>query len=214
MANKYLEGYLSPMHGKKICTVVIAVLLSLCFGKESDPSECVNVMCGPHCLWLAAKCYGVTTDLKRLRYFAETDATRGTSLKNMLKTVRTLELEPLLLNADWAGLQDIKRPAILLINQPLNGHYVFLEDIGHETISVLDPPSRKVWMRKEFMDRFTGIVIVVCRDVDDRLVIEGQFKSKGTLGRVLSPLIIMLLVLGVVVIGLFSSARRKNGIVT
>ena len=165
---------------KRICAVIVALLFSLTLADETRNHAHVNVMCGPHCLWLAAKSYGITTTLKKLRYFAETHPSRGTSLKSMLKALRQIGLEPLLVNTDWHGLQKIRRPCILLLNQPANGHYVFLERIDSETIGLISPPDRYTWPRSEFVRVFTGNVIAVCRDTEDKNTVARHFKPNLT----------------------------------
>ena len=136
-----------------------------------------NVMCGPNCLWLAAKSYNITVSLKKLRYFADTDPDHGTSLTGMLKGLRHIGLEPLLIKTDWTGMTPIKRPAILLLSQPLGGHYVFLEHIDSKTIRVIDAPERVTWTRRQFSSRFTGYAIVVCADPPDAHKLEHELAS-------------------------------------
>lgn len=181
------------MVSKSLCAILL-IFLSTTFAFTSDTSVGNNLMCGPNCLWLAAKSLNVPTSLKKLRYFAETDPTRGTSLKGMLKALKQVELKPLLINIDWKGLNTIKHPAILLLNQLSNGHFIFLEEIDSKIIRVIDPPDRKTWTRKEFMNKFTGYAIVVCRDSEDKQRLEEKFKTEATANLVKRVLIFLTII--------------------
>ncbi len=169
-----------PVMATASILMVLILYSGLSFSFGSDVSVNDNVMCGPNCLWLAAKSYNITTSLKKLRYFAQTDLLQGTSLKGMLKALRQIGLEPVLIKTDWKGLSKIRQPAILLLNQSSNGHYTFLEKIGPKLIRLVDPPERKTWTRDEFMSKFTSYTIVVCKDTEDKKHVEDQFKTQAT----------------------------------
>jgi ABC-type bacteriocin/lantibiotic exporter with double-glycine peptidase domain len=161
-----------------VLNIVIAYFISShCWSSASAEVTDSKMMCGPNCLWLVARSFDIHTSLKKLRYFAGTDACRGTSVNGMLKALRQIGLEPLLIRTSWRGLSKIRNPVILLIKESSNDHYVFLEELGHKTVRVIDPPDKKTWTQREFMNKFTGYAIVVCRNSQDRQEIEKQFRG-------------------------------------
>ena len=162
------------------------VIFFLCFLAftigECKGVEEFSLMCGPNTLWLAARSCGVKTTLKELRYFAETDINRGTPLHGMMKALREVGLEPLLMKTDFSGLDRIGHPVILVLDGPSNGHYTFLEEINSQMVKVIDPPERKTWTRGQFMKRFTGYAIVVCQDHNEAREFQQQLaRSKISL---------------------------------
>jgi hypothetical protein len=185
-----MSGKISKKPGGSVF-VIYAVIVSfgVAFCQEATYEiQDSKMMCGPNCLWLAAKTLNRETTLQKMRYFAETDPHRGTSLRGMLTALRRIGLEPLLVKTDWNGLCKIRNPAILLLRRATSGHYVFLQDIDNETIVVIDAPDRKRYTRDEFVIQFTGYAIVVCRDPLDAKKLKASIEPKLNIGflRILS----------------------------
>ncbi|MCX5718769.1 MAG: cysteine peptidase family C39 domain-containing protein [Nitrospirae bacterium] len=189
---------------------VLFIFLSITSTSGSDAQTNSNLMCGPNCLYLAAKSYNIPTSLQKLTYFAETDLTHGTSLKGMLKALRQIGLQPLLIKTDWRGLNEINNPVILLLNYKSNGHYVFMEKIDPKIVRVVDAPDRKTWTQEEFMNKFSGYAIIVCRHIEDKQKFEEQFKIKSFLSFVQQIIIILTVVFSVILIALISRQWTTN----
>ena len=183
--------------------------LAFCASTTSPPSHASasRMMCGPYCLWLAAKSFNITTTLNKLRYFAETQPHKGTSLEGMLKALRQIGLEPLLTRTTWTGLNTISNPTILLLGQPPNGHYVFLERITPRSITIIDPPHRRHWSRTQFMAEFAGYAIVVCKDANDRDRIEKHI-TQVALPSVAGKVAAALAIVAFIFLAAFFAARK------
>ena len=164
-----------------VITTISIIFLSICFGQQSETSE-NNLMCGPNCLWLAARAYSTSSTLEELMYLAGTSANGGTNLNGMIKALNTIGLHPLVIKTNWAGLFQIKVPTILLLKGRTVGHYVYFDEISQESVRIIDPPERKTWTRGQFMKRFTGYAIVVCRDYSEEREFQQQLvRSKISL---------------------------------
>ena len=173
-------------------------------------TENSEMMCGPNCLWFAARSMGVTTSLKHLRYFAETDPCRGTSLKNMLKALGRIGLESILLKTDWEGLNKIGNPTILSLNKSSGGHYVFMSSINSKTISLIDPPEKKTWGKKEFMNKFNGYAIIVCKNIEEKQELEKQFNNtRNTMSSTKIKTLLAIIIIFAVIICVLVLLKKK-----
>jgi ABC-type bacteriocin/lantibiotic exporter with double-glycine peptidase domain len=167
-----------------VCLVVVPVTLAMLFAAVqcwgSHPGKVVDskMMCGPNCVWLAARSFNITPSPKKLRYLAGTDPHRGTSLEGMLTALDKIGLYPLLVKTSYKGLTRIKNPVILLLKHSSNGHYVFMEHISPTLIRVIDPPDSKTCSRAEFIDDFTGYAIVVCKNPEDKRKVQQCFTAE------------------------------------
>ena len=165
------------MTPNRTLSVILIFFMNTCLHASTEVPEESNLMCGPNCLWLVAKSYNINTTLAKLRYFAKTNPYRGTNVDGMLRALKEIGLEPLLIRTDWAGLKKILHPAILFVGQPSGGHYVFLEKIQPNFIRIIDAPRRKTWTQKQFMSRFTGYAIVACGNPDEAQKFKHQLAS-------------------------------------
>ena len=148
-------------HNQLICAFIFSsFFLTIAIG-EHKPVDEPDLMCGPNVLWLAAKSYGVNTTLQKLRYYANTDKERGTSLNGMLTALKSIGLDPVVVQADWKGLKKLKSPAIALFVKNTDiGHYVFLQEIRNNSAFILDPPYTMQLSEEEFSQQYYGIVII------------------------------------------------------
>lgn len=128
--------------------------------------------CGPACLAMIAKHYGLSIPISKIREVAGTDL-KGTNIKGLLESAERLGFETKgVKTTNSKSLYDIPLPAIAHFNLP-NGllHYMVVHKVKKDKIYVADPAKGLVtYSIKDFCKIWTGILV---------LLIPGQSFTKG-----------------------------------
>ena len=112
--------------------------------------------CGLACLAMVGSQYGLHLDLSSLRRRFAISA-KGTSLPQIVKYSQSLEFSSRPLRLELDELQQLRLPCILHWN--LN-HFVVLEKVGRNKVSILDPAvGRRVLSLDEVSRCFTGVAL-------------------------------------------------------
>jgi len=124
-----------------------------------------NVLCGPRCLWLVARLYGVDADLAELAERARTEARDGTAVYDMVATLRGLGLGAALVRTTLPGLARGGRLYILVVRE--RSHYVLFEKIADGEVTVIDGTGRRRLSLEDFQAWWDGLAIAVSRKSAD-----------------------------------------------
>jgi len=141
----------------------VHLLLTFPLGAASERDDQYNgMMCGPHCLWLAAKRCGVNISLERARRLVAPDLRslhKGTSVQSMLQAAQTLGLRGEVVATSLEGLSRDPRSAILIVDD--DTHYVFLKRIDSPRVSLIDSMRPVVLSREALEKRWGGLAIMI-----------------------------------------------------
>ncbi len=109
--------------------------------------------CGPACLQMVLHYFGITTTQKRLAKIAHTNETHGTSIRDMMRTLRSFGFQTLI-KRNTSTFDDLRRyvnrlrlPVIVnwysTFIPPATGHYSVVTHIDRSTITLMDPEISK-----------------------------------------------------------------------
>jgi len=124
-----------------------------------------KVLCGPRCLWLVARLYGLNVDLAQLAQKAHTDPRSGTTAYDMIATLRGLGLGAELVRTTLPALARGGRLHVLVVRD--RSHYVLFEKVSDGTITVIDGTSRRRLSFDQFEGWWDGLAIAVSRKPAD-----------------------------------------------
>ncbi|MBL7696574.1 MAG: ATP-binding cassette domain-containing protein, partial [Chitinophagaceae bacterium] len=126
--------------------------------RQRDVSDC-----GPACLASICASYGLYVAVSRIRQMAGTDK-QGSSVLGMVEAALQLGFDAKGVRTDYESFTLDIMPAIVhvVINERIS-HFIVVEKIGKEWVSVMDPAegrARKI-SRKEFTAIWTGVVVLL-----------------------------------------------------
>ncbi|EOO71539.1 peptidase domain-containing ABC transporter [Bacillus mycoides] len=142
--------------------------------------------CGPACLAMISRHYGLSISISKIREVAGTDL-HGTNIKGLLAAANSLDFDTKGVKATSVNaLQEIPLPAIAHVT--LDGgllHYVVIHKVKNGKIYVVDPAQGLVtYTLADFCQIWQGILVLLAPRQNFK---EGK-KSQGTLFRFFSLL--------------------------
>ena len=141
---------------KLLSIVLITFLCVKCFVKSSENEFPIIIQeqvtqCGPVCLQMIAKHYGLNIELKRLEVLTKMDDS-GTSILNLTEAADSIGLNSLAAKMTFDKLSTVPLPVIVHWN---NNHFLIVYKISENTVWVADPKSgKKTYNRKDFCDNW------------------------------------------------------------
>ncbi|MCU4923920.1 peptidase domain-containing ABC transporter [Bacillus cereus] len=126
--------------------------------KQNDLKDC-----GPACLAMISRYYGLTMPISKIREIAGTDL-QGTNIKGLIEAGERLGFEVKGVKAtNKNALEEIQLPAIahIVVNGGLL-HYVVIHKIKKNKIYIADPEKGLItYMLDEFCQIWTGILVLM-----------------------------------------------------
>ncbi|KMP74555.1 peptidase domain-containing ABC transporter (plasmid) [Bacillus wiedmannii] len=126
--------------------------------KQNDLKDC-----GPACLAMISRYYGLTMPISKIREIAGTDL-QGTNIKGLMEAGERLGFEVKGVKAtNKNALEEIQLPAIahIVVNGGLL-HYVVIHKIKKNKIYIADPEKGLItYMLDEFCQIWTGILVLM-----------------------------------------------------
>ncbi|MDA1926049.1 peptidase domain-containing ABC transporter [Bacillus cereus] len=119
--------------------------------------------CGPACLAMISRHYGLSLSIAKIREVSGTDL-RGTNVKGLLEAATKLEFEAKgVKTKDLEALKEIPLPAIahVVIDKSLL-HYIVIYKVKKDKVYVADPAKGLVTYKlKDFAEIWTGILVLM-----------------------------------------------------
>lgn len=137
--------------------------------------------CGPACLAMISKYYGLSTHISKIRDIAGTDL-QGTNIKGLLEASEQLGFEAKGAKAtDATVLEEIPLPAIAhVFTEEGMLHYVVIYKVKKEKIWIADPDKGlTTYNLADFKEIWTGILVLL----QPGPYFKKEKNSKGTLSR-------------------------------
>ncbi|HEB2442150.1 bacteriocin ABC transporter ATP-binding protein [Bacillus thuringiensis] len=142
--------------------------------------------CGPACISMISRYYGLSISISKIREIAGTDL-EGTNIQGLIKSGETLGFEVKGVKAtDLGALNEIPLPAIAHVVMPGGlQHYVVVYKIKKQKIYVADPAKGLVvYSHDDFLKIWTGILVLFVPNQN----FEKGNKDIGILSRLLTLL--------------------------
>ena len=136
---------------------------------QSEETEC-----GLACVAMIAAYHGHRVNLPGLRQRFPVSM-KGATLADLMGVASALELAPRALRLELDEMDKLQRPALL--HWDLN-HFVVLEDVGKNSITIVDPAAgRRVITNKEVDRHFTGVALELSPTADF-VPVEAQTRTR------------------------------------
>lgn len=119
--------------------------------------------CGPTCLAMISKYYGLTMSISKIREVAGTDLL-GTNIKGLLEASEQLGFDARGVKvADTSAITEIPLPAIAhIITEEGVMHYVVVYKIKRDKIFIADPDKGLITYNiEDFDDLWTGVLVLL-----------------------------------------------------
>ncbi|MBJ7961085.1 peptidase domain-containing ABC transporter [Bacillus cereus group sp. N28] len=142
--------------------------------------------CGPTCLAMISKYYGLTMSISKIREVAGTDLL-GTNIKGLLEASEQLGFDARGVKvADTSAITEIPLPAIAhIITEEGVMHYVVVYKIKRDKIFIADPDKGLITYNiEDFDDLWTGVLVLL----QPGKYFKKEKGSKGALSQFLSLL--------------------------
>jgi ABC-type bacteriocin/lantibiotic exporter with double-glycine peptidase domain len=121
-------------------------------------------LCGPIVLYQVEKLFNrPLIPISQLISYCKTDLLRGTSLEGMVEGARQVGIGASLCKCNLAALRADPRVAVVLFDtgrgKDSTGHFVLIDEIADEEISIIDGAHRKILTIRDFRRLWTGYTI-------------------------------------------------------
>ena len=119
-------------------------------------------MCGPKCLALVCKHYGIDADPKDLAHVARITR-QGTSMLGLAGAAERQGLQAKGMLLDWPALQRAQKPSILWLSAG-EAHFVVIEAIHADTAILVDPDRGRQELKRPQLEMiWQGQTLVLSR---------------------------------------------------
>jgi len=144
----------------------VAPILAVEAAKPLDDraTDGTRMMCGPHCLWLAAHARGTGVSLREVQHLIKPtmcSMSEGASVEDMVRAARAMNLTAEVVQTNLGGMAGDSRSAILIVDN--NSHYVFLKGVVGDDVVLIDSLAQRRLRRDELCRRWGGLAIMVGR---------------------------------------------------
>ncbi len=167
----------NPRLKRASCFFLIHIAMACClirYAQASAPpagwekDALARSMCGPRCLYLAARTCGKRVSLRDMVSLAGTTMERGTSVGNMVSAARDLGLGAAVAKTDLAGLASHEGACILIADD--ERHFLFLAGIDADAgvLSLIDGLRLRTLPLESLRRRWNGWAILISPDAPSR----------------------------------------------
>jgi ATP-binding cassette subfamily B protein len=140
--------------------------------KQHDTNDC-----GAACLASVGHYYRLKIPIARIRQLAGTDR-EGTSVLGLIEAAESMGLRAKAVRGAVEHLPKIPLPAIAHLGLgPQSGfHYVVIYKVKKGKLRIMDPASGSIvnYTKKEFVDRWTGVLVLLSKKEGNKILIEGM----------------------------------------
>lgn len=118
-----------------------------------------DMMCGPHCLWLAAEACGVRVSLNRVAQLAGTTPEDGTGVQGILDAASQLGLTGQVVETTPTALARDPRRAILILDG--NTHFAYVKQTSSAGVVLIENLDVHEMSRSALLKRWDGLAIML-----------------------------------------------------
>lgn len=180
------------------CFIVATALLAIVAGVVADELAPPRIdpkdylACGVNCLFVTARIKGTETDLAAVESLIKPDSNGNSTFADLAFASQELGLSPVALSLPVGQISSIPAPAILHVKQlrgQVDGNHfvVYLGATDAGDVCVLDPPQEPTLQNREaFLHRWTGNVLIPCKNEAEASSLRNEFSELSKLHQVMS----------------------------